>query len=89
MNPHKGGKKLKENHTYTYNNQSVEKSKIKNLEISLKEKKSHIIYRENCDLNDYSYLLRNHRGQKTVNGSFKVLKEKNCQHIILYPAKIY
>lgn len=47
-----------------------------------------ITYGETDYLNDYSFLFRNHEGQKTVNNIFRVLKEKNCQHIILYPVKI-
>lgn len=34
------------------------------------------------------FLIRNHRGQKEVKNSSRLLKEKNSQPTILYPEKI-
>lgn len=70
----------------TYNNLLKSKIKEKNLETNLK--KWHIPYRENGDLNDCRFILGNYGGQKTLNAISEVLKEKNCQHVILYPANI-
>lgn len=63
----------KENHSYFF---FIAKNKEKNLEI-IKKKTEHYTQRKNGTINSWN-LIRNRGIQKSLEGIFKVLKEKKC-----------
>lgn len=83
--PQKG--KLKDIHAQIHYNKTLErKIQIKNLESFQRKRMNYI--QENKDQNNFRFLIRNNGGQKTLEQRFNVLKENNCQPIILYLVKI-